>query len=64
MWLNRYGIDPAKAQDGKFHFMLKAQGPEDPACSFLFARKGMNPLIVQKTDGGFGYHTSDLACIK
>jgi arginyl-tRNA synthetase len=60
----RYGIAPDKAAGGVFYFLLKAKTASDPACSFLFARAGMNPLIVQKTDGGFGYHASDLACIK
>mmetsp|Transcript_22986 Transcript_22986/g.60030 ORF Transcript_22986/g.60030 Transcript_22986/m.60030 type:complete len:822 (+) Transcript_22986:111-2576(+) len=62
--LTEYNITPKNAQEGMFHFLVKARAPDEAACSFLFAREGQNPLIVQKTDGGFGYHASDLACIK
>ena len=30
----------------------------------IFNEKYPNPLIVIKTDGGYGYDTTDLACIK
>lgn len=37
---------------------------EDDGAKIMFPIKGKPPLIVRKSDGGYGYDTSDLAAIK
>eukprot|EP00041_Stephanoeca_diplocostata_P027444 m.754699 g.754699 ORF g.754699 m.754699 type:complete len:708 (-) comp23176_c0_seq4:347-2470(-) len=48
---------------------LSSQGhiendPEGTACKYLFPGGNLNPLVIRKSDGAFGYQASDLATLR